>query len=209
MAVSLSICNLALWEIRAPKIVSIDEASVEANACRDWYPICLQTLLESYEWGFGQGQATLALLSTNARSNQWSYAYQMPAGVARPLGLVDPLPAGLPGYYYPWPYDWPRPSAWVQDYIIADGVLYANTPDAALAYSSTDIDESEMPALFKRALAVDLAAELAVALREDRDLKERLVKEGEIIRSRAIANDRNRQPIRQGFGFDEVSWARG
>jgi hypothetical protein len=207
MAVSIQVCNLALAEVRAPSIVSIDEATNEARECARFYPMCLQSLLEAHDWGFAKGIAALALLATNPRPTEWAYAYQMPAGAARAIRLLITQTV-TPGYYYPWPYDWPRPNGWQAEFVVEDGVLYTAMADASLEYSLADVSESVMPMMFKKALAFDLASYLAVALLNDSKMKGELIQQHEVAKQRAMAEDINRQPNRQREGFNEVAWAR-
>lgn len=202
MAVSITVCNLALGELRAPSIADIDEATTEAAECGRYYPICLKLLLERYDWSFCTRIATLAALSVNPRASEWSYAYALPSGMASPKRLVPPDA-------------WPTATSVAplfpvigQPYIIEAGTLYTHVSGAILEYSINDIDEATMTGLFMDALAYALAARLAVPLRDSREAKGQLLQQAEIAAQRAWADDQNRQPQRDATYANEVEDAR-
>jgi hypothetical protein len=202
MAISVTVCNLALGELRAPAIADIDEATTEAAECKRYYPHCLKLLLERYDWSFNTRISTLALLSANPRASEWTYAYSVPAGMASPKRLVPPesWPVGT-GAAPPFPVSG-------QAYIVEDGVLYSHVPGAILEYSVRDLEEASMSALFMDALAYALAARLAVPLRDSSTTKGQLLQQAEVAAQRAIADDINRQPNKDEASADEVGAAR-
>ena len=202
MAISITVCNLALSELRAPSIIDIDEDTTESAKCKLFYPQSLKVLLERYEWSFATRIATLAELTDNVRSSEWGHAYALPADIATAKRLVPPnewpsLSSSVP----PWPVN-------DQPFIIEAGVLYSQIPSVVLEYSISDLDEAVMPAMFIDALAFALAARLAVPLRDDPKLKGQLLQQAEVAAQRAIADDANRQPQRQHDPIDEVAIAR-
>jgi hypothetical protein len=206
MAVSIQVCNLALGEVRAPTITSIGDDNPEARACAIYYDMCLQSLLEAHEWSFAQRRVELAALSMNSES-EWAYSYALPVDMASAGSLVDAA-APVPGYFYPWPYDWPRTMGLQSAFHIDAGTLYSNSSTAILQYTSKDVAEGSMPMLFKKALALELASFIAVPLRDDRTLKGDLIQQAEVAKQRAMADDINRQPNRDTEAFDPVAWAR-
>jgi hypothetical protein len=202
MAVSITTCNLALGELRAPPIADIAEDTTEARECARYYPQCLAILLERHDWSFANRRATLAQLGTNDRSSEWAYAYALPSDCAKPLRI---LPAGTPLL---WLSACEAPIGWRTSYIVENGTLYSQIPSAILEYSTDTVDDGAMTALFVDALTYALAARLAVPLRDDRTLKGQMLQQGEIAYQRAVAEDRNRQPEREVQGVDEVAIAR-
>lgn len=207
-APSISICNIALAEVRAGSIAAIDEGSPEANACAIHYDQCLQLLLESHRWGFATVRSALALLTTNDRSDQWLYAYVTPDDLASTTCLIWPLQTPLSGVYYPWPYLYPRPPYLFSDFVIAGETVYTNVENAVLEYVSRDIEEEKMPAAFKRALSLDLASRLAITLLDDRAKKGDLIQQAEAAKRRAMADDLNSYPRRDLPSVDEVALVR-
>ena len=206
MAVSLSICNLALGDVRASSIAEIGEATLEAQLCSRYYPHCLSMMLDDYTWAFTKKIATLAELSSNDRASEWAHAYSLPADCAQAIRLVpsDTMSTSYVQWNYPW--DQGIPPNWWSDFIVEAGVLYTQVDSAVLEYASNAADEAVMPPLFREALRKLLAANLAIPLRDDNNLKVILLKEAEAARQAAIANDMNRYPTRGVV--DEVAWAR-
>lgn len=209
MPPSLSVCNIALSEIRAPTIASLSDADPGARACNVHYDDCLQLLLEAHGWGFAKVRATLALLGVNDRSDEWLYAYAAPTDMAGPTRLVWPLSVPVSGFFYPWPYLWPRPPFGLDCYVLDGGVFYTNVENAVLEYVSKNVGEAAMPATFKRALELFLASRLAIALLDDRAKKGDLLQQAEAEKRRAMAEDMNRYPRHDRQPLDEVALARG
>ena len=203
MAISITVCNLALGELRAPPIADIDEPTTEAAECRRYYAHCLKLLLERFDWSFATRVATLAELSVNPRASEWAHAYALPADMATAQRLVPPL-NGWPG----GAAILPAVPVLAQPFIIEDGVLFSQMRGAILEYTTRDVAEADMPGLFSDALAYALAARLAVPLRDSRETKGQLLQQAEIAAQRAIADDINRQPHRAAPEPDENSPAR-
>lgn len=194
MTVSVEICNLALGDIRAPRIADIAEDSVEAGNCATFYPHCLALLLDDYDWQFLKRTASLALYATNERATEWAYAYALPDDCGKALRLI-PGDTSAVDTTTTWidvdvPY---RPAFWTS-FIIENGVLYSNLSDVTLEYASNAADESVFPPLFKEALRRLLGANLAVPIRDSRELENDLLKMAEAARQKAIAADMNRAP---------------
>jgi len=204
MAISITVCNLALGELRAPPIADIDEPTTEAAECRRYYAHCLKLLLERFDWSFATRVATLAELSVNPRASEWAHAYALPADMATAQRLVPPL-NGWPG----GAAILPAVPVLAQPFIIEGGVLFSQMRSAILEYTTRDVAEADMPGLFSDALAYALAARLAVPLRDSRETKGQLLQQAEIAAQRAIADDINRQPHRDVRSPDEVAAVRG
>lgn len=76
MASEVEICNLALAHIRAGSINSLDEASVQAQYCKLFYPVLRDQMLEDSPWQFARGLEPLAVLEETLFN--WVYVYQYP-----------------------------------------------------------------------------------------------------------------------------------
>ncbi|CAB4120822.1 hypothetical protein UFOVP5_59, partial [uncultured Caudovirales phage] len=98
-AISLTICNLALGDLRAPPIADVGEQSIEASLCTRYYPHALARMLDDYTWQFTKRVATLAALVTNERASEWSYAYGLPDDLSQAIRLV---PSGAYVSYSDW-----------------------------------------------------------------------------------------------------------
>ena len=206
---SISVCNQALAEIRAPTITSIDDGSPEADACARHYDDCLNTLLECHEWSFAKKRVSLASLALNDRSDEWLYAYAVPSDMATPGTIIYDLVTPPVGVFYPWPYDFPRPPFAITDFVFDGTTIYTNVASAVWEYSSNAPDEGLWPAMFRRALVYDLASRLAITILNDRAMKGDLIKQHEVAKARAMADDLNRYPRRDVTGIDEVALVRG
>lgn len=207
-APSITICNIALAEVRASPIAAIGDNNPEARACLIHYDDALQILLESHDWGFAKVRVALAALATNNHSGEWLYAYSAPANMALLGTLTYASQTPLTGVYYPWPYTFPRPPFSLTDYVYASGIIYSNIVSPTLEYVSRDVEEAKMPGAFKRALALELAARLALTLLNDRVLKGDLIQQAEAARRRAMADDLNSYPRRDVQSIDDVALSR-
>jgi hypothetical protein len=216
MASVVEICNQALAELPDAPIASLDEASLQARQCKRVYGQCLSEMLELHEWGFANRRVVLAGIP-NDRPNEWAYAYALPSGIGTPGRLVPDLSSlGLgaipvqaddtPPYYETWA--WPA-SAYPSDYIIDATTIYANVDGAILEYGAATVSPTEMSALFVRALALEIASRLAMPLNKSRELKGDLIKQAEVAKDRAKADDMNRQPQRVPSYVPDAKRARG
>jgi hypothetical protein len=86
MTSEVEICNLALSNIRAGSINSLNEASLPAQTCKLKYNIIRDMLLTTMPWGFCHKIIALAVLETEVFS--WSRAYQYPSDCLRINRLV-------------------------------------------------------------------------------------------------------------------------
>lgn len=206
MAVSISICNLALGDIRASAIAEISDDNVEAQNCARYYPQCLSLLLDDYTWSFATRIATLAQLATNDRKTEWTYAYALPSDCASAMRLLPSVNSSVTTGAYNWPYDIPINPLRLMDFVIEDGKLYTHISGAVLEYSVNTLEEVAMTPLFREALRKLLAANLAIPILNSREAKGDLLQEAQFARQAAIASDMNRQPNRDNL--DEVAWAR-
>ena len=79
MSSSVEICNLALSHLGINKEISNieTERSIEALACRRFFPICRDATLEDFEWPFARRFADLALVEEDP-TDEWAYSYRYP-----------------------------------------------------------------------------------------------------------------------------------
>lgn len=86
MTSEVEICNLALSNVRAGSINSLDEGSLQAQTCKLKYSIIRDRLLTELSWGFNRRITPLAVLTTEIFN--WAYAYQYPSDCLKILRLV-------------------------------------------------------------------------------------------------------------------------
>jgi len=77
MSSEVEICNLALGDIRAGSINSLNESSIQAQQCKLRYPVLRDQLLRDVPWQFTHKIKALALLTDELFN--WAYVYQYPA----------------------------------------------------------------------------------------------------------------------------------
>src|SRR6185312_3129225 len=140
----ISICNRALRRIRAGTIADINENSLEAENCRDFYPQVISAALEMYEWSFANQRIQMAEAGTNDRPYEWLFAYTIPANCAQPIRVLPDLasagialPQPLPGE--PYSETWATLNGYEVPYEVLDGILYTNAENAWLDYTIADI----------------------------------------------------------------------
>lgn len=82
------ICNLALDELRADTINSIDDVSVEAGVCKRHYERTRGKVLRAHVWNFAKSEAQLARVS-GATSNSYDDVYLLPGNFSRFISIGD------------------------------------------------------------------------------------------------------------------------
>lgn len=196
MPSTVSISNEALAEIAADPIASMDEESVAATECRRAFDNVVSDLLERSEWGFKIRRISGSVI-TNDRASEWNYGYSKPAQASKVLRVLMPIETSYPewgSYSNPiWDSYGAIPFAEI------NGTIYTNIEDALIEYSVATVDVSAFPSLFRRAVAVELAARIAYPIKKDRQLRGDLIQLSEIATARAIADDQNRHPRRRDF----------
>lgn len=80
MASKVEICNLALSHLAIGKEIANfeTEKSEEANSCRRFYSIALETTLRDFPWSFTTNIAALALIKESP-NDEWGYSYRYPS----------------------------------------------------------------------------------------------------------------------------------
>lgn len=187
MADQISICNMALAEIVAEPIQSLQERSLGARECARSYPQALATLLEAHPWGFAIKRSTLAP-TVNTRIGEWTSSFALPVDVARPVKVVPSVvAAAAPGWWY-------AGEVLSLPYAIEAGIIYCACTDAVLAYVASAITADAFPARFVDALVLELATRLVMPIKKSREMKGDLLRQAEVAKQRAMADDINRQP---------------
>lgn len=73
----VEICNMALSRIGASQIERMDEDSVNARICGQFYDACRRSELRNYPWSFATRRVKLALVNT--KPFDYKYAYRYPS----------------------------------------------------------------------------------------------------------------------------------
>lgn len=159
MSSVIAICNLALSNVGKDNISSLDEAGAEARACRQFYDLTRDALLQQYPWRFAQGLVSMAEMAQDIKS-RWSYAYKIPSdclkirGVRRDYSEAEQCLDTLQDEITT-PYD------------VDGGLIFCNLSPAILSYTKKSIDPSKFSPLFIDALSWSLAVRLAMPLTRD------------------------------------------
>lgn len=88
MTTDVEICKLALSNIRAGSLNSLDDATLPAQMCKLKYPILRDFLLGQLTWGFARSIKALAVVTTEVFT--WSQIYSYPSDCLKMLRLVGP-----------------------------------------------------------------------------------------------------------------------
>ncbi len=202
MASQISICNQALAELPAAPIASISEASLEARECNRVYDQVISEMLEGpHDWSFAKRRVAL-VQTTNDRPGEWLYAYQAPSSMGKPLRVLPTLADATS-------LVWPALDAITPiPYVLANGIIYTNQVSAIFEYSAATVEAGSMSAAFARAVSLEMASRMAMPLKKSRELKGDLVKQAEVQKERAMADDANRSPQRTPDYVSDVEIAR-
>ncbi|HEY5797662.1 MAG TPA: hypothetical protein VIU82_21880 [Bosea sp. (in: a-proteobacteria)] len=158
----VSICNLALSNLGKSNITDLAEATAEARACRQFYDIARDTMLQTYPWRFAGKTASLAEL-TNDKPGAWGHSYNRPNDCltirwVRPeYSLSDPRPVAVadPHSEHATPYE------------VDGGRIYCDLSPAFLRYTFRQSDPTRFSPLFIDALSWHLAVRLAMPMTRD------------------------------------------
>lgn len=153
------LCNLALVRIgQRGTIDSLDEATVEAEACKVVYGPSRDAVLAEFWWPFATARSGTLAAITDGERDGWDYAYPLPADCipdgARYIwsGLRDP------------PLESRIPFA-IEANDAGDGqILLTDLDEVSLVYTRAITAPGLFPPLFVQALAWKVAAELALGL---------------------------------------------
>lgn len=159
MADSTEICNVGLSKIGEDTILDLSENSRAGRACNLIYNPIRQALLRAHTWNFSVIRVELALLTTTP-SYGWQYEFQLPADFLKLLGTS-------------WDEYLQVKFKVEGDKIRTDEVTFSIT------YVSDIEDVNKFDSLFAEALATRLAAELAIILVDDINLKKTMMDEYE------------------------------
>ena len=161
----LRLCNQALSRIGITRqLATYEEATIEGQECRLWYPTVLKELQSCFRWPWAIRREALTLTAVTA--SDYTYVYSLPEDCFHPLRLAvesDPNPR----------YDERQPFLVEggQGYL---GLLMCDLENAELIYIAWVDNVCYFPPQFKKALVLGIASHLAASLKKDEQLAERL-----------------------------------
>jgi len=147
MATKVEICNMALQELGANRIINLTESREEAVLCNLFYETARDEVLRKLAPNFADWYQSLAQVSSDDANymlsdlDEWEYQYALPVSpyCLRVLGIPD----------YP-----------NQPYVIANRYLLTNLEEVTIKYTQRVEDEAKFDPLFIRALSYRLAMDL-------------------------------------------------
>jgi hypothetical protein len=187
---TVEICNLALARIgggASRPLVSIDDASEDARACKRVFAPLLRSLLREYQWPFAL--RTVELSPSSSTVPGWTHVYAVPVDALNILAVTAPDtdPWGVNARYHS------------RGFRLIGNVLACHESPACAWYTADIVDPVQADDLFKDALAWRLAAELALTLKAEATLHRVAMEQAQMALSRAVAAMANE-------GRDDTAW---
>lgn len=175
---TVEVCNLALARIghgSSQPLVSIDDASEPARACKRVFPSLLKLMLREAPWPFAVKAVELQPSSTVVPG--WSHVYAKPTDALNILAVAGPDvdPTRGDARYH------------TRGFRLIGSVLACHEAPAWAWYVADVTDTHGADASFTDALAWRLAAELALTLKADPDLQRVAMEQAQMALSRALA----------------------
>lgn len=175
MASEIDICNLALLQLGADPIISIENpTTVNEERCRVAYPSVRDTLLECGDWSFAMTRVTLS--TPNATSPDWGYshAFNLPSNTLR---VIDARVAPHPNT--------PTIEEWRKEGL----TLVANAEVLYIRTIRKETNPNYYSDTFIQAVAARLAQELCISVTANTKLYLNLTEIAEMKLSEAKIND--------------------
>ena len=147
MSSAVDIANQSLLQLGSSQIISFDDESVEASACKALYPVAKKQVLRSYPWRCATRVETLALSSTTPVDPTWSYQYAVPSDSLR---ILEAMVVSDEGYFSP-------------NWVIEGGFIMTSQKNIAARFIK-NIPEPELDVHVEMALAAKLAMDLSYSL---------------------------------------------
>lgn len=146
------ICNLALQEVGAQRILSLNDTTVEGTLCKDFFVLTREEVLRAHPWKFAAKRASLAAVITPPA---WGFAkaYQLPTDCLRVTKMED-------DETYPW--------------TVEGTLLLTDNPVAKIKYTRKVTAAAEMDSSFVAAFYLRLASKIAYPLTQSVTLKQQM-----------------------------------
>lgn len=157
MTSEVDICNIALANIRAATINSLNEQSLQAQNCKLFYPLLRDQLLEDTSWNFSRSVKPLSLLTSESFS--WAYVYKYPSDCLK-INKLIPNYAGVRDNTFGT-----NSKVEYEVQIIDDvKVIVSDVADLRIDYRSKVTNPNLFTNQFKMTLSHLLASEIAVPI---------------------------------------------
>lgn len=164
MASSIAICNMALGFLGQNPILNLlDPQNSQEQLCAQYYDVARLAILEEAQWSFAMKRV---VIEGEVAAPEWGYgnAHTLPGDVIRVLFV------GLQQDERKFTnFDWR----------LEDGRILANQNKIFVRYTADVTDTTKFSPLFVQCLAARLAADMCIAITENRQLKDQLTREYE------------------------------
>lgn len=179
MASVVEICNKALSLLGQETIVSLDDTSPQAYACRTHWPLLRDEVLRGHKWNCATKRANLGRL-TQTPSFEYNYYYQLPADY---LMITEIVPK--------------------QEFEIEAGLLLCNSDSVSIKYVRAEDDSTKYDSQLSAAFSFLLAAELAYQTTSSASLSEGFRKIGgeKLLDAKATDAFEGKRPDKRGSRF--------
>ena len=190
--------NFALGQIGADRITAIDDGSVNANYCQDFYAPLRTQLLRGHHWNFAETRAMLSAEPTPPLF-EYAFAYPLPADC---LKLKEYNGSALDTSVLP-------DGVLVTRFFKIEGrKLLSNDGEVYIVYVRDVTDVNQWDSLFYMVLTTWLAGLLAGAITKNIQRRDALIREAvNLLLPMAVAVDGQEgdvKPIR----VDDLLWGR-
>ncbi len=177
------IVNAAVRLVAGKRIASLTEGKKNDNVARDLYKFARDELLASHTWRFATRTASLAPL-TAAPAMQYDHAYALPDDWLRTIS-VHPDDSGRTRV------------AFEEMELDGQGVIASSADEVWLKYVYALEDVNRMSALFRQALILSLARDLAIPIANSNTLHDKLDVRAIRMATKAKSQDSLGSPSRQ------------
>ncbi len=195
-ATNISICNLALANIRVPAIISFADGTTEANTCAQVYAEIYEQCLGEHRWRFAMGQKQLTPIANQTIPAGWSQLWQVPSDVLQ-IHTVRAVGPNAAPYdpANPWPTYEDAPPRWDR---YGDKLVTQLTPNYTIIIDYTkQVGEAQLPPYYRKFLVASLQRTFASSITGHSEYVEAAEKEIEnSLRKARLKDSQARTPPR-------------
>lgn len=188
MQTLLEIANLALAKLGSPAISAFTEPTAEGRTVNRIYQNVVDAVLRSHHWGFANARVVGAEVDVPTAHAHRAYAYAWPIGCAMVRSITVPEDT---------------PQAPLDFEVVVDNslgferkLILCDADEVIVHYSKKLDDVSLYDAIYVDALASRLAAELAIPLTKNAQLRQTFMNEYEYWLGKAKFADVRERPAR-------------
>ncbi len=199
----VGICNLALGLIRQDNISSLNGNNATSVVCDKWYDQTREQVLMMHTWNFAIRRINIAE-DAETPAYGWSHRYLLPTDYLRFLSIGDNDSGTLSRFTSDKLIDNSRRV----DYELEHGYILVNeefTEGLNLRYIANVSEVGLMPALFKNALATQLALNMTFEFKSNTTSVQRLASEMQLYLQQAMSVDGQERPPRR---IERSKWNR-